>query len=119
MENGKMIIGAIIGFIALLLGLGSLVIALVLRGSTRTNPVNVLRYFFLAGIPILFLCSAAGFWDCYVSKDWTKCLVPIAMLLFAVTALLNRKQSIDLIEKLADKQASNKTKSSTTSREGQ
>lgn len=105
-------LGVIIGATALVIGISSLAVALVLRTSSRTNPAQLLRYFFLAGIPIMFLCSAAGFWDCYASNDWTKCLVPIAMLLFAVNALINRRQCIDLIDKLTSaKQASDNSKS--------
>jgi uncharacterized membrane protein YfcA len=105
-------IGIIIGATALMVGVMSLVVALVLRNSNRAEPAKLLRYFFLAGIPILFLCSAAGFWDCYTSKDWTKCLVPIAMLLFAVNGLINRKQCMDLIENFTGtKQRSDERKS--------
>jgi hypothetical protein len=70
--------------------------------SRRSNPAVLLRYLFLGGIPILFLCSAAGFWDCYASGDWTKCLVPVAMLLFAANALINRPTCIELLDKLVD-----------------
>ncbi len=96
-------VGVIIGATALIVGIASLVVALVLRNSSRAEPIKVLRYFFLAGLPILFLCSAAGFWDYYTSKDWTKCLVPIAMLLFAINGMINRNQCIDLIENLTSK----------------
>jgi hypothetical protein len=93
--------GVIIGATALFVGFASLAVALVLRPSSRTEPAKVLRNLFLAGIPILFLCSAAGFWDCYSSNDWTKSLVPIALLLFAINGLINRRQCMDLIGKVA------------------
>lgn len=113
--------GVIIGTAALLIGLFSLVSALILRSAGRGYSAQLLRYFFLAGIPILFLCSGAGFWDCYSSGDWTKCLVPIAMLLFAANALINRAQCVDLIDKLtkSKQQLDTATKSSMAHQEVQ
>ncbi len=111
-------LGVIIGAAALGLGFASLVFALVLRTEGRTNSARLLRYFFFAGIPIGFLCSAAGFWDCYASGDWTKCLVPIALLLFATNGLINRRRCIDLIDNLAcTKQALDNGKKAINSQE--
>jgi|GEM_PF-4870817 len=47
----------------------------------------MLRYSFLAGIPLLFLTSIAGFRECSRSKDWSKCLVPLGLLFLAFNAV--------------------------------
>jgi len=90
-------IGIIIGTVAFLIGLIALVSAIILRFSKRSSPSHLLRYFFYAGIPILFLTSFAGLWECYRSGDWTKCLVPIGLLFMAVNALLVGTRSINAI----------------------
>ncbi len=81
-------VGILIGTLALLIAIVALVAAVILRFSARRSPSQLLRYFFYAGIPIMFLTSAAGLWECYKSGDWTKCLVPIGILCLALNALL-------------------------------
>ena len=90
-------LGIVIGTVALLIGLVALVAAITLRFSARQSPRQFLPYFFYAGIPILFLTSFAGLWECYSSRDWSKCLVPIALLFLGVNALLVGGRSINAI----------------------
>lgn len=91
--------GVVIGTIAIVVGIASLAFALSSRVSTRTS-VNVLSSL---GIPLLFLCSAEGFWSAYVSKDWAKCVEPTAFLFLGINAFLTRRQSIELIDSLLRK----------------
>ena len=86
MEN--MNVGILIGTLAFLIAIIALVAAVFLRFSARSSPSQLLRYFFYAGIPIMFLTSGAGLWECYKSGDWTKCLVPIGILCLAISALM-------------------------------
>ena len=90
-------LGIVIGAVAFLIGLVALVGAIILRFSARSSPSHLLRYFFYAGIPILFLTSFAGLWECYRSGDWTTCLVPIGLLFMAINALLVGTRSINAI----------------------
>jgi peptidoglycan/LPS O-acetylase OafA/YrhL len=90
-------IGIIVGTVAVLIGLVALVSAIILRFSNRSSPSHLLRYFFYAGIPILFLTSFAGLWECYRSGDWTKCLVPIGLLFMAINALIVGTRSINSV----------------------
>ena len=116
----------IIGLAILVIGIASCVVALVLRTrialvlQTRTSWAKLLRYLFLAGLPVCFLVSAAGFWDCYASRDWTKCLAPIGFLLLAVNGLVSRRQCIALIDGLLiTKKAVDNGKSAVTDRDSQ
>ena len=86
MEN--MNVGILIGKLAFLIAIVALLAAVFLRLSARRSPSQLLRYLFYAGIPILFLTSAAGIWECYKSGDWTKCLVPLGLLCLAINALV-------------------------------
>jgi len=91
----NMNLGIVIGAVAFLIGLVALVGAIILRFSARSSPSHLLRYFFYAGIPILFLTSFAGLWECYRSGDWTTCLVPIGLLFMAINALIVGTRSIN------------------------
>ncbi len=53
----------IIGATAIIVGIASLVVALVLRNSSRAEPIKVLRYFFLAGIRDVVPLFSRGFRD--------------------------------------------------------
>ena len=95
-------LGIIIGTVAFLIGLFALIAALTLRFSQRRNQGQLLRYFFYAGIPILFLTSFAGLWDCYKAGDWSKSLVPVGLLFMALNALLVGTRSIKAVSGGAD-----------------
>lgn len=80
-------LGIIIGVIAFLIGLGALIGALVIKFSSRAGSTAFRPYIFYAGIPILLLASVAGFWDCYITGNWSNSLMPFGLLFMALTAL--------------------------------
>jgi hypothetical protein len=86
MENLN--VGILVGTLALLIAIAALLAAIFLRFSARKSPVQMLTYLFYAGIPIMFLTSAAGLWECYTSGDWSKSVGPIGILLLAMNALV-------------------------------
>ncbi len=101
-----------LGTVAILIGLAAWAGVSVLR----TNPAVL----FWGGVSIMFLGSALGFLGCYASGNWTKCLVPVATLLFAAGLLINRRPRIERLDKLVGtKDAMNNSESSEKVHDGQ